>query len=62
MFEFADELNGYAVSSSSSFTNGVVIKTSDVVIHGLQYIQMQTNGLLGLTVVDANTVYAGGNG
>lgn len=50
---------GYAVSSTSTFTSGIVIKTTN---GGTTWTPVYTNdqGLLGLAVIDANTVYAGG--
>lgn len=50
---------GYAVSSTGTFTGGIVIKT---VNGGATWTAVYTNnyGLLGLAVVNANTVYAGG--
>ncbi|HUM47502.1 MAG TPA: YCF48-related protein, partial [Chitinophagales bacterium] len=50
---------GYAVSSTGTFTGGIVIKT---VNGGATWTSVYTNpnGLLGLAVVNANTVYAGG--
>ncbi|MCS6917617.1 MAG: YCF48-related protein [Chitinophagales bacterium] len=50
---------GYAVSSTSAFSNGLVVKTTD---GGNNWTPVYTNaqGLLGLAVTDENTVYAGG--
>lgn len=50
---------GYAVSSTGTFTGGIVIKTIN---GGSTWSAVYTNnyGLLGLAVVNANTVYAGG--
>lgn len=56
---FANNDIGYAVSSTGTFTNGIIIKTIN---GGATWTTVYTNvhGLLGLAVVDANTVYAGG--
>ncbi|HYV93063.1 MAG TPA: YCF48-related protein [Chitinophagales bacterium] len=56
---FASNDLGYAVSSTSAFINGIVIKTTD---GGATWdsVYFNSQGLLGLAVVDDSTVYAGG--
>ncbi|MEI6577209.1 MAG: YCF48-related protein [Bacteroidota bacterium] len=55
---FTDTNNGYAASSLSTFTNGLILKTTN---GGTSWstVYNNTNGLLGLTVIN-NKVYAGG--
>lgn len=56
---FASASIGYCVSSTSAFASGIVLKTTD---GGDNWSSVYTNiqGLLGLAVIDANTIFAGG--
>lgn len=58
--EFATPAIGYCVSSTAVFSNGTVLKTTD---GGDSWIPVYSNilqGLLALSVVDENLIYAGG--
>ncbi|HRC31975.1 MAG TPA: YCF48-related protein [Bacteroidia bacterium] len=56
---FANVDTGFAVSSNGTFTNGFIIKTTD---GGATWTSVYTDpqGLLGLVVANADTIYAGG--
>jgi len=59
--QMVDVNTGYATCSAADYTNGYIFKTID---GGSTWTQVYSNssvGLLALAVIDADTIYAGGN-